>query len=86
MGTSSCPTERAEAIRAGGREQLRLAVEQRIRQIELFPFSGRIVPEFGIELVREVIEPPFRIIYEVFPDRVEVVAMRHGRQDIDATY
>jgi plasmid stabilization system protein ParE len=32
-------------------------------QIAQFPFSGRMVPEYEINEVREVIEWPYRIIY-----------------------
>lgn len=46
----------------------------------LFPRSGRIVPEFGVELIRELIAAPYRIVYEVFPDRVEILAVFHGAQ------
>ena len=37
------------------------------------PESGRVVPEFGIARLREVIHPPFRIVYRVDKDRVRVV-------------
>jgi toxin ParE1/3/4 len=30
-----------------------------------FPESGRIVPEFGISHLREIIHPPFRIVYRI---------------------
>lgn len=38
-----------------------------------FPLSGRVVPEFGIAGMREVILPPFRIVYRVDGKRVRVV-------------
>jgi plasmid stabilization system protein ParE len=38
-----------------------------------FPESGRIVPEFGIAPLREIIHPPFRIVYRIDPKRVRVV-------------
>ena len=45
-----------------------------------FPAMGRVVPEFGTPLIRELIEPPYRIIYERFPDRVEILAVLHSAQ------
>jgi plasmid stabilization system protein ParE len=36
---------------------------RRSEQIANFPFSGRIVPEFETEQIREVIEGSHRIIY-----------------------
>ena len=52
----------------------------RARQAALFPMSGRIVREFGVALIRELIADPYRIMYEVFPDRVEVLAVVRGEQ------
>jgi toxin ParE1/3/4 len=45
-----------------------------------FPRLGRIVPEVEDENVREIIKPPYRIIYELFPDQPRPVIMRiwHG--------
>jgi plasmid stabilization system protein ParE len=59
------------------------SMERRLRQLEIFPYSGRTVPEYGSPLLREVVEPPYRIVYEVFPDRVEIVIIRHGREHIE---
>ena len=44
-----------------------------IERLEDFPESGRIVPEFGIASLREIIHPPFRIVYRLDPHRVRVV-------------
>ena len=38
-----------------------------------FPESGRVVPEFGLTQLREVIHPPFRIVYRLDAERVRVV-------------
>lgn len=48
-----------------------------------FPKVGRVVPEVGAD-VREVLEPPYRVIYRVGPDRVEVLAIIHSRRGPDA--
>ena len=37
----------------------------RVRQLENFPRSGRIVPEFGIENIIELIEGKYRIVYKL---------------------
>lgn len=36
-----------------------------VEQLSAYPESGRIVPEFGLPAVRELIYPPFRIVYRV---------------------
>lgn len=54
----------------------------RSQQIADFPFSGRRVPEYDIDKIREVIEGPYRIIYHIKPDQVDVVAVIHGAMDV----
>lgn len=41
---------------------------------------GRVIPEFGNPLLRELIEGGYRLLYEVFPDRVEVWGVAYGRE------
>ncbi len=70
-----------EEIREWYMEQLVPEVGERlvgevIAQVERladFPESGRIVPEFGIVQLREIIHPPFRIVYRLDDLRVRVV-------------
>ncbi len=38
-----------------------------------FPESGRIVPEFGIAKLREIIYPPFRIVYRLDGNKVKII-------------
>ena len=52
-------------------------------QIADFPLSGRMVPEIQKKQIREVIEPPYRMIYHVLPDRIEVLAVIHSAQQFD---
>ena len=55
---------------------------RRSEQIADFPLSGRQVPEFGVPQIREVLEGPFRIIYYIKPDQIDVLAVIHGAQQI----
>lgn len=55
---------------------------RRSQQIAAFPFSGRRVPEFDIDQIREVIEGPYRIIYHIKPDQNDVLAVIHGAMDV----
>ena len=43
-----------------------------------FPLSGRMVPEFDLPDIREVIEGPYRIVYRVLTEQVDVLAVIHG--------
>jgi plasmid stabilization system protein ParE len=44
-----------------------------MEQLAEFPTSGRIVPEFDQPGLRELIRPPFRVVYRVDGERVRVV-------------
>ncbi len=49
-------------------------------QIAIFPLSGRMVPEYEAQDMREMMEKPYRIIYRIKPDQVDVLAVVHGAQ------
>jgi toxin ParE1/3/4 len=51
-------------------------------QIATFPNSGRMVPEYERNEIREVIEGRYRIIYLVGPAQVQVLAAIHGARDL----
>ena len=53
---------------------------RRSEQIATFPESGRVVPEYEAPDIREVIERPYRIIYRIKADRIDVLAVVHGAQ------
>lgn len=55
---------------------------RRSQQIGNFPKSGRRVPEYDVEQIREVVEGPYRIIYYIRPDQIDVLAVMHGARDI----
>jgi plasmid stabilization system protein ParE len=54
----------------------------RSKQIAAFPYSGRKVPEYDKDDIREVIEGSYRIIYHIKPDQIDVVAVIHGARDL----
>ncbi len=45
------------------------------QQIGKFPFSGRRVPEYDVDQLREIIEGPYRIIYHIKQGQIDVVAV-----------
>jgi toxin ParE1/3/4 len=56
---------------------------RRSKQIGAFPLSGRVVPEFENNQIREVLEGSYRIIYYIKPDQIDVLAVIHTpRQDL----
>ena len=54
----------------------------RVDQLENHPQSGRIVPEFGKEDIRELIEGNYRIIFRIKVDQVGVVRVHHSARPL----
>lgn len=54
----------------------------RLRQAQAFPESGRRVPEAATLNIRELIEFPYRLIYRMQGETIEILAIIHGRQDL----
>ena len=61
-------------------EQLVDRVVRRLEQACAYPESGRIVPEMAAADIRELQVPPYRVMYRVVTDRIEVVSIMHSRR------
>lgn len=62
-------------------EQVVDRLVSRLEHACAFPHSGRVVPEVAREAVRELIESPYRLIYRVHDDAVEVLSILHSRRE-----
>lgn len=49
-----------------------------VSQLREFPESGRVVPERGEIWLRELVRPPYRIVYRRRDDLVEVLTVFHS--------
>jgi toxin ParE1/3/4 len=50
-----------------------------VDRLKDFPQSGRVVPEFERRAVREIVEPPYRMIYRlVRENEIHVLTVHHG--------
>ena len=54
----------------------------KVDQLEEFPNSGRIVPEFDSEIIRELIEGSYRIVYILNSDHIGVVRIHHSSREL----
>jgi toxin ParE1/3/4 len=50
----------------------------RSERLAAHPRSGPVVPEYQDETLRELFEDPYRIVYRVLEDQVDVVAVVHS--------
>jgi addiction module RelE/StbE family toxin len=53
------------------------------RRLSTFPMSGRVVPEFSDENIREVFAYSYRIIYRVEGETVTIAAVVHGKRPVE---
>jgi toxin ParE1/3/4 len=54
-------------------ERLLAEIFSSVHRLEDFPRIGRVVPEFGIANLREIVHPPFRIVYRIDKGSVRIV-------------
>ena len=54
-----------------------------VGRLAQFPDLGRMVPEIEDPFLREIIEPPFRVIYERQEDVIRVLAVLRFERDPD---
>jgi addiction module RelE/StbE family toxin len=56
-------------------------IVEKSEKLNIFPEIGRIVPEIGDPKIRELIIYSYRLIYEIFPEKIEILALIHGKRD-----
>ena len=54
-------------------ERMVAEIVARIEMLADYPAMGRVVPEFDQPFLRELIHPPFRIVYRREPEFVRIV-------------
>jgi toxin ParE1/3/4 len=54
----------------------------RVDQLSAHPASGRMVPEFRLETLRELIEGNYRIIYSIKPTYIAIVRVHHSSKEL----
>jgi addiction module RelE/StbE family toxin len=75
----------AEYIEKGSLYYSKLVTQQiynSVSRLENFPYSGRKIPEFNIENLREVIYQNYRIFYYVESDQVSILTIVHSKQSV----
>jgi toxin ParE1/3/4 len=55
-------------------------LRERARKALHSPLAGRIVPEFFRDDIRELIEGNYRIVYQIFEDRLVILTIFEGHQ------
>lgn len=55
-------------------------IVERSWRLQELPHSGRAVPEYAQPDLRQVLERPYRIIYRVGAERIDVITVMHYRE------
>ena len=53
-----------------------------VKRLEMVPAAGRVVPERREQGYREILEPPYRIVYRVAGREVHILRVWHSRRDL----
>jgi plasmid stabilization system protein ParE len=54
-------------------------------RLATYPRSGRVVPELGIENIREIVVGSYRAIYRIRQNAVHLLTVHHGARPLDGT-
>lgn len=58
-------------------------IAKAVERLAAFPGSGRVVPELGDAVLREIVRPPYRIVYWVEDaDVVEILTVFHSSRPL----
>lgn len=57
-------------------------IVERSESLKNFPEIDRIVPEIDDSNVRELFIYSYRLIYEILPDGIMILAIIHGKRDL----
>ena len=68
-----------EEIRRGEGDELVRAIMQAVHTISFHPWDGIVVPEVGLDYVREIKIDSHRVIYQilVLPTRIRILGVFH---------
>jgi plasmid stabilization system protein ParE len=59
-------------------------VIERVTAISRMPEAGRMTPETNDKSIREILVYSYRVIYQLSPEHVSVLAVVHGRRNVSA--
>lgn len=61
-------------------------IRAKAKLLRKFPLSGRIVPEMGNDVIRELILGNYRIIYKIISKkRIDILTIHHSARLLDDT-
>lgn len=62
-------------------QKVTIEIMEKSEKLASFPETGRIVPEFGDPVLREILIYSYRLIYEVAAKDIVILALIHAKRD-----
>jgi addiction module RelE/StbE family toxin len=62
-------------------QKVSFEIVEKSERLNSFPEVGRVVPEIADTKIRELLIYSYRLIYEVFPDKIEILALIHSKRN-----
>lgn len=59
-----------------------MKVKEVSKSLKMFARRGRVVPELGLEYIRELFISNYRLIYKIEGAKVTIIAFVHGKRDL----
>jgi addiction module RelE/StbE family toxin len=66
-------------------KKISLEIVEKSEKLTTFPEIGRIVPEISEPTIREIFIYSYRLIYEIFSDKIAILALIHGKRNFSYT-
>ena len=58
-------------------------IVRKLEMLKMHPESGRIVPEFEAQHIRELIHPPFRVVYLLHNDEIVLIRVWRSERQLE---
>lgn len=57
-------------------------IHTKVQDLTFFPFMGRMVPEINQYYIRELIYKSYRIIYQIFHNKIYIIRIIHSSRNL----
>jgi toxin ParE1/3/4 len=56
---------------------------RKVRRLETFPWSGRVVPELSRSEIREILFGEYRLIYQLHKETISILTVHHSKRKFE---
>lgn len=63
-------------------EKTVINIKEKTEMLPFFPFMGRMVPEINQYYIRELIYKSYRVIYQIFQNKIYIIRIIHSSRNL----